>query len=431
MNWTKKILLEIKYSKNWMKNIEISPRDSIKHDQFCPACKGSMKPFLTVVNQESTVLLEKRICSCGYCHFTTMPGKAWFEDFYNAQWDSAGQVPKEKMASAESSYHRNISWLTRFAPNLDASILDAGAGYGHFLQAARRSGYRNIQGIEPSAHRSEHCRANLNLDVTTEFIENCIEVFRSESGLKLFDVIYSNHVLEHVYDIDSALKNFYQMLKPGGLFVFVVPNWLQMESVVIMAHFLGHIRHFTPKAFVLLLQRHGFEVQHVDNDVSISIVGRKPIANERTIENEEFLEPLPSRLEELVEEKIAKELFGGDMRQFRKDNDRKQFFLASGANRSTYWHESDLRLRERIRWQAKRHIFGVCHNNKPIRGPGGNLLRVFNLRLLLIKFLTRILSYGPFELGGLITSKSVNKRGEEAPLVEFAYQEKVGVATIK
>ncbi len=59
------------------------------------------------------------------------------------------------------------------------------------------------------------------------------------------------------------------------------------------------------------------------------------------------------------------------------------------------------------------------------------MLRVFNLRLLLIKFLTRILSYGPFELGGLITSKSVNKRGEEAPLVEFAYQEKVGVATIK
>jgi 2-polyprenyl-3-methyl-5-hydroxy-6-metoxy-1,4-benzoquinol methylase len=358
-----------------------------------------------------------------------MPSKTWFEKFYSSEWDSAGQVPKEKIASAESSQHPNISMLTEIAPNLDASILDVGAGHGHFLQAAKRSGYRNIQGIEPSAHRSQHCRANLNLDVTTEFVENCIEVFRFGSDPKLFDVIHSNQVLEHVYDIDSALKNFYQMLKPGGIVFFVVPYWLQQESVIIMAHFLGHIRHFTPKAFVLLLQRHGFEVQHVDNE--LSIIGRKPAPNEKIVEKEELLEPLPSRVEELVEEKIVKELFGGDIRQFRKNNDQKQFWLASGVNRSTYCHESDLSLRERIRWQTKRCIFGVCHNNEAIRGSGGNLLRVFNLKLVLIKFLTRVLSFDPVELGGLITSKSANKQGEVSPLVECAYQNKMGIATIK
>ena len=73
----------------------------------------------------------------------------------------------------------------------------------------------------------------------------------------------------------------------------------------------------------------------------------------------------------------------------------------------------------------------MCHNNEAIRGSGGNLLAVFNLKLVLIKFLTRVLSFDPVELGGLITSKSSNKQGEVSPLVEFKYRNKMGIASIK
>ena len=63
MNWTKNFQLEIMYLR-WCKgkNIEISPLDSIKADGACLACKLPMKPFLKVVNQESTAVLEKKIC---------------------------------------------------------------------------------------------------------------------------------------------------------------------------------------------------------------------------------------------------------------------------------------------------------------------------------------------------------------------------------
>ena len=135
--------------------------------------------------------------------------------------------------------------------------------------------------------------------------------------------------------------------------------------------------------------------------------------------------------EELVEKKIVNELFGGDVRQFRKNQHQKRFWLATRVNKSTYYHESNLSLRERIRWRIKKSTFGVCHNNEPIRGSRGNLLRLFNLRLVFSKCLTLVLSFERIELGGLITSKSASKEGEVSPLVEFSYTNKKGIATIK
>ena len=442
MNWTKNFQLEVTYLR-WVKgmNIEISPLDTIKADGACLACKLPMKPFLKVVNQESTAVLEKKICiSCGYVQFTTMPSKAWFENFYSSEWDAPGKVTKKEIIDFKDlTQHPNLSMLTKIAPDLDARILDVGAGYGSFLQTAKNRGYRNIHGVEPSEHRSRHCRNHLNLDVTTSYVENCIEVFQSGSNSLLFDVIHSNHVLEHVNDLDIALKNFYQMLKPGGYVFFVVPDWLESETIINMSHFLGHIRHFTPKAFVLLLQRHGFQecqVKQVKQDkgkdtLSISIVGRKPTLNEKITEKEELLWPIHSSVEELVEKKVVNEMFGGDERQFRRNHQQKRFCLANRKNKSSYYHVSDLGLRERISWQIKKSTFGVCHNNAAIRGSRGNLLRLFNLRLVFSKCLTRLLSFDWFELGGLITSKSASKEGEVSPLVEFSYRNKKGLATIK
>ena len=38
-----------------------------------------------------------------------------------------------------------------------------------------------------------------------------------------FDVIFCNHVLEHVDDADKVMKEFYRVMKPGGWGIFQVP----------------------------------------------------------------------------------------------------------------------------------------------------------------------------------------------------------------
>jgi SAM-dependent methyltransferase len=46
---------------------------------------------------------------------------------------------------------------------------------------------------------------------------------REVVGEALFDTIMINHVLEHVPDDRSALRNLYRMLRPGGLCLVTVP----------------------------------------------------------------------------------------------------------------------------------------------------------------------------------------------------------------
>ena len=46
-----------------------------------------------------------------------------------------------------------------------------------------------------------------------------------------FDVVLSNHVLEHVPDDRKALREFYRILKPGGFALITIPiNWARHET---------------------------------------------------------------------------------------------------------------------------------------------------------------------------------------------------------
>lgn len=46
------------------------------------------------------------------------------------------------------------------------------------------------------------------------------------------DVAYSQHVMEHISDIDLCYSELFRTLKPGGLYVFVTPNyWISSSSI--------------------------------------------------------------------------------------------------------------------------------------------------------------------------------------------------------
>lgn len=45
-------------------------------------------------------------------------------------------------------------------------------------------------------------------------------------GLKdeSFDYVYSSHTLEHVFDVETTLKNWYRVLKPNGYLILYIPH---------------------------------------------------------------------------------------------------------------------------------------------------------------------------------------------------------------
>ena len=53
------------------------------------------------------------------------------------------------------------------------------------------------------------------------------------------DLIASEHLLEHVQDIEGLLRESHRLLKPGGRFIFTTPNFLSYSGIA---------THFTPFA---------------------------------------------------------------------------------------------------------------------------------------------------------------------------------------
>lgn len=78
------------------------------------------------------------------------------------------------------------------------------------------------------------------------------------------DVVLSFYALEHVADLQEAIGNIKALLKPGGVFYFLVPNVYANTADFIVA---DHINHFSESSLKTLLQREGFDNVVVDDKI--------------------------------------------------------------------------------------------------------------------------------------------------------------------
>jgi SAM-dependent methyltransferase len=75
------------------------------------------------------------------------------------------------------------------------------------------------------------------------------------------DVVLSFYALEHVADLHEAISNIKKLLKPGGIFYFLVPNVYENVADFIVA---DHVNHFSHSSLNTLLLRNGFTNIDID-----------------------------------------------------------------------------------------------------------------------------------------------------------------------
>lgn len=73
----------------------------------------------------------------------------------------------------------------------------------------------------------------------------CIDITASGLPDATFDVVLSNEVLEHVPDLDAALRDSCRILKPGGRLIGTFPFTFRQETVVKAVLEDGQVRHLT------------------------------------------------------------------------------------------------------------------------------------------------------------------------------------------
>lgn len=166
-----------------------------------------------------------------------------------------------------------IHYLKRrvlFDVNKPLRCLDAGCGDGVNLQWAAGFFQKHYSNVKFTALDYNHLRVNRvvkNRLAKETLVGSLLEIPFNDS---IFDIVFCNHVLEHIEQYQKALVEIMRVLKPGGLLLLGVPNegcFLgRLRNRIIQRSILkktDHVNFFRSKIINEALRSAGFSVVRV------------------------------------------------------------------------------------------------------------------------------------------------------------------------
>jgi len=190
------------------------------------------------------------------------------------------------MAYSESYFTQRETWrdwrieaheLIRLAGvTRDARVLEIGCGGGGLLRMLRERGARAV-GVDTLERALFLARGRLHTDTETRregdkeknsSLSPCHLATLSRIGEdnlvpfrdSTFDALIGQHVVEHLPDMDAALREWKRVLKPNGRLALATPNARYPDP----AHFADadHARVFSPDELRDVVRRAGFVIEH-------------------------------------------------------------------------------------------------------------------------------------------------------------------------
>jgi SAM-dependent methyltransferase len=231
-------------------NIEKQPVDC------CPACHSvSYRKLFTVREHEYATTTDDefifvRCMDCNAWYLSPRPHESTLSiiyppNYYAYVMDAGKQRSHKKSFMSgliKKLFKLRINPLSKFVPlNTQTRWLEVGCGDGYVLEAMRETYGVNGVGLDLSEAAAAACRRK-----GFEAHASRFEDFHP-SDTKKFDVVHSSHVIEHLTSPRDYMLKVYDLLKPGGICVFITPNTDTWEAKLFGKHWGGlHVpRHWT------------------------------------------------------------------------------------------------------------------------------------------------------------------------------------------
>jgi len=165
-------------------------------------------------------------------------------------------VDYEEHTFRRAAYIFNFCWSDRvecssFIQSIN-SILDIGCGHGGVM--------KNLKKIFPFA---SICGYTLDME-EPEVIDLKIKYQNIEDSSAVkdsrYDLIIMSHVVEHFYDLDTAMKNVHKLLADDGFLYIEVPSfhWCEVRTPTVWCP--EHLSFFTKNSLSNLLALNGFKI---------------------------------------------------------------------------------------------------------------------------------------------------------------------------
>lgn len=161
--------------------------------------------------------------SGGFAWLDPTPSFEWYRRFYNEGYLSDAQNPVRPDDPAFEKrrlgyFIRRLERITRHLGRRPQNLLEIGSGDGMFLLAAEKFGV-SATGVDVSEQAREDAKSRYGIEFHVG------DIVRSDIPLGGdYDVIVMNHVLEHLVEPLDYLERIRGLLRPGGLFVFEIPQ---------------------------------------------------------------------------------------------------------------------------------------------------------------------------------------------------------------
>ena len=140
----------------------------------------------------------------------------------------------------------------------EGKLLDVGCGTGSFLENCNKNGWQ-ITGVEADATVRALTQEKLKIKIHSDLSE-----VPSDSS---FDIITLWHVLEHIPNLNEAVKQLSMLLAPSGTLLIAVPNSNSYDAAYFREYWAAydvprHLYHFTPPTIEKLFKK--YELQLIE-----------------------------------------------------------------------------------------------------------------------------------------------------------------------
>ncbi|MDR2499446.1 MAG: class I SAM-dependent methyltransferase [Treponema sp.] len=140
------------------------------------------------------------------------------------------------------------------------AVLDIGCATGALLETLAKRGWKTT-GVELSVPQADYARRFRGLDVRPQSLEEC----RFTGGS--FQAALASHLVEHVNDPASLIREVRRILAAGGVFFITTPNSAGFQARLFRGRWrsaiFDHLYLFSVKTLRALLEQNGFSIEKI------------------------------------------------------------------------------------------------------------------------------------------------------------------------
>ena len=237
---------------------------NIIHYLHCPLCGSHrLSHYLTstdhLVSHNNFEILRCNDCNFLFTQDVPSPQAigAYYESLHYSPHHAMSGLMGSIYVMARRVMLRRKAQMVHLYATHTGTLLDIGAGCGHFLSLMQKRGWM-VAGCEQSETARQMAQSLFGLSLAGD-------VWSAQYDTGAFDVITLWHAMEHIHDLHGLWSRLRQWLAADGTLVVAVPNCSSADARHYGCNWAAwdvprHLWHFSPDAFSALAAQHGFRV---------------------------------------------------------------------------------------------------------------------------------------------------------------------------